>query len=131
MCLFVSGWLLFVLSDRLFQSNLRVFRGKLVIFGRFGQYDVSPGYLGYTMGAVILRFLLTKARVCRSFRSVSLSDAVARFNACHHQHDSFRATRAKLWVAAIKHLEGFHPVKALSLIHISEPTRLGMISYAV
>ena len=65
MCLFVSGWLLFVLSDRLFQSDLWVFWGKLVIFGRFGQNDFSPGYLGYTMGAVILHFLLTKASVCR------------------------------------------------------------------
>jgi len=91
----------------------QVFGLKLVVFGRFGQYDSSPCYSGHAIGVIFLLFQPIEAFVGGLFRPVTLANAVALFKGCHYQQNAFSTTRALFWVSSIKHLESFHPVHAL------------------
>jgi hypothetical protein len=57
--LFQNGF--FYFSGTYFSTVFPVSGVKPVIFGRFGQYDSSPGYWGHAMGVVLLLFGPTEA----------------------------------------------------------------------
>jgi hypothetical protein len=109
-CSFQNGF--FIYPNFISARFLQVSGVNPVIFRQFGQYNSSPGYLGHTLVSAISCLPFAEAGIGRLFRPVALANAVARFNGCHYQQNAFSTTRALLWVASIKHLEGFHPVAA-------------------
>ncbi|MBW8324382.1 MAG: hypothetical protein K0M50_06435 [Prolixibacteraceae bacterium] len=61
--LFQDGFFLF--SELYFSTVFPVYGVKPVIFGRFGQYDSSPGYLGHTLVSAISCLPFAEARIFR------------------------------------------------------------------